>query len=167
MNLYWLDESGFRLAIMARPRGGDWLADDIALLKRAGVQVVASILTDSEAQELELANESAICALQGLSFCNFPIEDRSVPEDLAAFRQFVRQLASDLRASSTVAVHCRAGIGRSSLVAACLLVLQGISAERALQIIEKTRGRPIPDTSEQREWIVSFEKSELRFTNPR
>ena len=37
-----------RLSTMARPRGGDWLADEMAALRRRGVDVLVCALTDPE-----------------------------------------------------------------------------------------------------------------------
>jgi hypothetical protein len=51
--LYWLNNSlSGRLAISARPRGGDWLEDEIEGWRRQGVGVILSLLTDSENKEL-------------------------------------------------------------------------------------------------------------------
>jgi hypothetical protein len=38
-----------RLAIVPRPRGGDWLADEVARLKAAGVDILVSMLEPAEA----------------------------------------------------------------------------------------------------------------------
>ena len=45
VRIYWIDdfESG-RLGIMPRPRGGDWLEDEIRSLKVSGVDAVVSLL---------------------------------------------------------------------------------------------------------------------------
>jgi protein-tyrosine phosphatase len=156
MNLYWLEECGFRLAIMARPRGGDWLADDVGFLKKIGVEVVVSTLTAEESEELDLLEELTACESQGLTFRNFRIKDRSVPENLHAFREFLNKLVGDAREGRAIVIHCRAGIGRSSLVAACLLTVLGISTGEALQLLEEARKCPVPDTPEQRDWIMAF-----------
>src|SRR5258705_13949707 len=37
VNPYWIKTEGVRLAIIPRPRGQDWLPDDISLLQRAGI----------------------------------------------------------------------------------------------------------------------------------
>lgn len=58
MNPYWIKAEGVRLGIMARPRGDDWLADDIGILKRAGVDVIVSALTSTEAEELGCSESS-------------------------------------------------------------------------------------------------------------
>ena len=52
MNPYWIRTERLRLAIIPRPRGRDWLPDDISLLKRAGVDVIVSALTAAENEEL-------------------------------------------------------------------------------------------------------------------
>ena len=51
MNPYWIKNEGFRLAIIPRPRGQDWLADDIGALRNAGVDIVVSALTPAETEE--------------------------------------------------------------------------------------------------------------------
>ena len=45
------------------------------------------------------------------------------------------------------------GIGRSCLVAASLLKLWGLSTEEAWARVERARGRPVPDTPEQRAFV--------------
>ena len=45
ISLYWIPEiAPWRVAILPRPRGGDWLEDEIRELKRAGVGVLVSLL---------------------------------------------------------------------------------------------------------------------------
>jgi len=64
VNPYWIKTiktDGVRLAIIPRPRGQDWLPDDINLLQRAGIDVVVSALTATENEELGLVEESRCC----------------------------------------------------------------------------------------------------------
>ena|SRR5579859_1870253 len=156
MHLFWIPSEQLRIAIMPRPRGGDWLPDDISFLKKAGVQVIVSALTADEIEELGLVEEERVCVQEGLKYFSFPIEDRSVPIELAAFRRFIETLHVELQTDLAIAIHCRAGIGRSSLIAACLLVRQGVQPDDTLRAIEVARGCPVPDTPEQRIWINTF-----------
>ena len=56
--LYWIDGPWpGRLAIMPRPRGGDWLEEEIQSCRQADVNVVVSLLTCDEQTELSLAEE--------------------------------------------------------------------------------------------------------------
>ena len=48
------------------------------------------------------------------------------------------------------------GIGRSALVAACLLKSQGIGVDEAFAMISRARGFSVPDTEEQREWVKGW-----------
>jgi protein-tyrosine phosphatase len=68
----------------------------------------------------------------------------------------VRQLESKLAEGKKVAVHCRQGVGRSALLAACLLVGSGLDAEEAFERIRVSRGCAVPDTAEQRAWVAKF-----------
>jgi protein-tyrosine phosphatase len=65
-------------------------------------------------------------------------------------------LANLLKEGRGVVVHCRQGVGRSALIAACVLVLSGVSVNKAFELIENARGCSVPDTEEQRKWVVQF-----------
>jgi protein-tyrosine phosphatase len=153
MNPYWIKAEGIQLAIAPRPRGNDWLADDIKFLQRAGVDVLVSALTQTENEELGLVEENRCCEESGMEFLSFPIEDRSVPISFTEFNEMVGSLTDFLRKGKSVAVHCRAGIGRSSMIVASALIRNGLSVESAFRAIEESRGCPVPDTPEQKEWV--------------
>ena len=145
-----------RLAIVPRPRGGDWLEEEVRSWREAGLDVVVSLLTQNENTEFELNQEEFLCRAQGIQFYAYPIPDRGVPASQKATTDLVRKLETALEAGKSVAVHCRQGIGRSSLIAALLLVSAGIDPEAALAQIHQARGCTVPDTTEQRNWIKSF-----------
>lgn len=153
---YWIPISVGRLAIMARPRAGEWLRDEIDGWRSVGIESVVSLLEASEVHELELGEETRCCEVSGIEFLSFPIRDRGVPTSTAATRALVDRLVSKLQAGSTVAIHCRAGIGRSSLIAACVLQKLGVEPDKAFGIIGRARGIAVPDTAEQREWLAVF-----------
>ena len=160
MNLYWIKAKGVRLAIVPRPRGQDWLPDNIGLLRKAGVDVLVSALTQAETDELGLCAEAECCRRRGMEFLSFPIEDRSVPTSSSLFGDLLNSLNRSLAQGRTVAVHCRAGIGRSSLIVASLLTQNGLSVEAALLAIQEARGCPVPDTAEQRQWVLRYQETQ-------
>jgi len=159
-SLYWIDlpEPG-RLAIMARPRAGDWLADEVMGWLADGVDLVISLLEPEEVADLELQRESELCRESGIEFISFPVPDRGVPASTGDILELTRIIGDRLRAGKAVAVHCRAGIGRSSLVAACAMVESGYQPELALNLIRQSRGLRVPDTDEQKDWITAFSKA--------
>jgi len=105
-----------RLAMAARPRGGDWLDDEASAWRRAGIDVVVSLLEDEEAAQLDLVDERQAAEGQAISFVSFPIPDRGVPVSIDAAIATSGRIASQLAAGKNVAVHCRQGIGRSGLI---------------------------------------------------
>jgi protein-tyrosine phosphatase len=140
-------------AITSRPRGGDWLSDDIQRLAEEGVQILVSPLTVEEELELQLENEAAICLGKGIEFRAIPIPDLGVPPGSAAFINVVGQLAPAVRTGKSVAVHCRQSVGRSGLLAAAVAVALGESLEAAFDAVSAARGVRIPETSEQEHWL--------------
>src|SRR3989304_274314 len=108
-----------RLAIVPRPRGGDWLEDEVQEWQHAGLDRVVSLLTPDEVADFDLGKEEAWCQAHGIQFISFPIADRSVPASRNAALALARQLEHALAEGERVAVHCRQGIGRAALLAAC------------------------------------------------
>jgi protein-tyrosine phosphatase len=154
-----------KLALAARPRGGDWLADELARWKRAAIDNVVSLLTSDEERELNLEDEDRKVRAQGMEFLSLPISDRQVPHSEANLNSLLQQMDAALAAGKNVLVHCRQGIGRTGLLAACLLVKKGWDPESAVELVSAARGTTVPETPEQRKWIDQFAASLLRQTN--
>jgi protein-tyrosine phosphatase len=156
-DLYWLDESWpGKLAVAPRPRGGDWLKDDVGTWKRAGVNAVLSLLTPDEERDFDLRDEAREVTTQGMEFTSFPIPDRQIPRSEAQWVDVLEKVSHPLSAGKNLLVHCRQGIGRSGLVAACLLVKKGMSPGAAVESVSAARGLSIPETAEQRDWIDHY-----------
>ena len=163
--LFWIEGPWRgRLAIMPRPRGGDWLEDEIQAWRRSGVDVVVSLLTREEQAELNLLDEESLCRANGTEFDSFPIFDRSVPASMGAFSEKVLKLADQLARGRNIAVHCRQGIGRAAVFAICLLVLSGMESTASIEEVRAARGCVVPETPEQRGWISDF--AQLVVTKP-
>jgi len=146
-----------RLATMPRPRGGEWLVREIASMKASGVTDVVSMLTPPEVIEVGLQLEAQVCAAAEIGFHLHPIGDRGIPLR-APFDAFIATLVPILEQQGFIAVHCRAGIGRSTVVAAGLLIRLGVSAQEALALISNARGLDVPDTEDQLDFILSLER---------
>lgn len=156
-SIYWIPGPvGGRLGVMARPRSGDWLNDEVASWQSDGLNTVVSLLEPAEVRELGLADEESLCRAKGINFVSFPIKDRGVPTSSRETEALVQRPAADVAAGSAVAIHCRAGIGRSALLAACILKHQGVPESDAFPRISRARGVTCPDTEAQVEWFVKF-----------
>ncbi len=157
--IYWLHqyENNTRLAIMARPRGGEWLEDEIVQFKKQHVNVIVSLLGPAEIAELGLKQQETLCQKHGIAYINYSIPDRDIPRSKEKTSALVSQLQALLSEGSSIAVHCRMGIGRSAIIAAAVLLQQGGKAGDILQHISKIRGVKVPDTDDQIRWLKQLQ----------
>jgi protein-tyrosine phosphatase len=142
-----------RLAIVTRPRGGDWLDDEISGLRQSGIDVMISLLELDEAAQLNLAAEREVAEAHNIRYVSFPVPDRGVPASLPAFFSLMSRVSSVLDEGKNVAVHCRQGIGRSGLIAAGILATSGMHPDEAIKIVSTARRLAVPETMDQRLWV--------------
>tara|TARA_R110002074_G_scaffold3129_1_gene16933 strand:- start:2147 stop:2647 length:501 start_codon:yes stop_codon:yes gene_type:complete len=147
------------LFIMPCPTG-DHLTRDIDAYRTRGLDTVVSMLPVEEAAMLGLGSEEATCARAGIIFLSSPIRDFGLPE-IVVFDALVQQIADMLRDGKHVAVHCRAGIGRSGMATAATLIALGLDAGSAVRQVTQARGGSIPDTVEQGRFIADYEVRSL------
>jgi protein-tyrosine phosphatase len=145
-----------RLGLSARPRGGDWLDDEIAAWRDAGIHLILSHLTPEEESDLGLQGEKNQALQCGLKFLSFPVPDRETPASVRDALVNFELVDQALSQGENVLVHCRQGIGRAALSAVCLLILKGISVDEAVRMVSHARGVQVPETVEQRAWIDDF-----------
>ena len=147
-----LFEGRGRLWIMPRPKA-EWLAEEIAAYRLIGMRKIISLLPVDEAEDLGLSEEAAFCALQGIAFVNYPIPDRCVAQDARSFRALAGEVLCDLMAGVGVGIHCRAGIGRSGMLACSVLGLHGMTPDHAIAHVCHAREMPVPDNDAQAAFI--------------
>jgi protein-tyrosine phosphatase len=136
-----------------------WPTDEIASWRGAGISTVLSLLMPDEEKYLDLAGETREVARGGMKFLSLPIPDRQIPQTESQIAGTLEPLDADLFAGKNVVIHCRQGVGRSGLLAACLLVTKGIGSGAAVDVLSAARGVPIPETPEQRRWVDHFAAS--------
>ena len=163
--VYWIKSPWKgRLAIVPRPRGGDWLEDEVSGWRDAGINIVVSFLTPAEAEEFGLEMEGAACMAREIRFVSFPIPDQEVPVSKQSAVVLLSDLEQAIQEGKTVAVHCRQSVGRSATIAAALLVAAGEKPRVAFEKIEEARGCKVPETLEQERWVADY-ASELAATS--
>lgn len=154
MALHTVPRSGpGTLSLSPAPRGGDGLAADVRAWAGAGVSDVVCLLGDAELRRLDLAAEPRTLAHNGIAVHRLPVPDFGVP-DAAAAAALVDAVAQRLRAGAHVVVHCRGGVGRSSTVAALVLVREGLAPDDAWRVLAAARGRRVPETAAQERFVA-------------
>ena len=94
-----------KLAIAPRPRGGDWLEDEIEAWRRLGITAVVSLLTPEEESELDLVEESAQAQSKGLGFLSLAIPDREVPASETEVTAMVARIHEILASGRSAVIH--------------------------------------------------------------
>jgi len=142
-----------RLAISTRPRGDDWLGDEVRGWRSVHVDSVVSLLEKDGEKQPELDEEGKPAEANGIHFISFPIVDRGVPASIPSTVSTFRSVNRALEKGENVVVHCRQGIGRAALFGAGALMVAGKAPEAALEAVRSARGLNVPETEEQRQWL--------------
>ena len=138
---------------MAKPVSGEWVDDEFKGIAQHGIDLIVSLLEVEEARDLGLAAEAKLCAQHGMQFHQFPIKDRGLPVSMKEFLCFTKMLFEKVTGGAHIVIHCRAGIGRTGIVAAGVMMHSGVNPEDGVKQISSARRVDVPDTQEQLDWV--------------
>lgn len=157
----WLDElftSPGKLGITILPGRRDYHRDlgaDLDAIRNAKISHVVCLLADPEFAEYGVEDLLKRYRDAGLEARHLPIVDQSVPSK-AEMLELVGWLDRTLRGGANVLVHCVGGLGRSGMVAACLLKSRGCETARAIAEVRRARSVRAIETREQEDFIAAF-----------
>lgn len=132
-------------------------ADLTELRSRWGTDVLVSLMQSHEHDEVSVHDLYAAVERHGIRSVPFEIVDGSVPDDgdRHAFTALIEDLHTELASGRNVTVHCKGGLGRSGMVAACVLVHAGLDPDVAIDVV-RTHRRGSIQTFEQEEYVHDF-----------
>src|SRR5208283_3599769 len=134
---------GLTLAPGKKDPWGDWdrdLAEDVRRLADVyATSFLVCLLEDPEVALLGI-NDLWACTREGnVRTVQLPIPDGGVPSDVDRIVRLVRAIVAVAGVGDNVVIHCRGGLGRSGLLAACCLVALGHKSREAIQIVRAAR----------------------------
>jgi atypical dual specificity phosphatase len=137
----WLKQG----ALAGTPRPGIVadLEHDLAALKRVGVTVLMSLT--------QTPVDSAAVQAHGMRHIAAPIRDMRAPT-VAQARELCVQIESLIAQGEVVAVHCRAGLGRTGTILASHLIWEGRSALDALETVRRIEPKWVQ--SDEQVWFL-------------
>lgn len=152
-----------RIVVMRAPGSGGGLDGDLEAITRLGAALVVSLTTGAEMADLGIAELGRRLTAAGIGHVHAPIADFGVPE--APFQErwpaLAQRIHALLDAGGTVVLHCRAGLGRSGMVAARLLVERGTVPDAAITAVRAVRPGAI-ETDTQAGWVATGERRPTR-----
>jgi protein-tyrosine phosphatase len=140
---------------MARPSLEQSDPASVVNISRLGINLVVSLLETNEARTLGLDAERELLKALGMDFVSFPIPDMGIPTSVEEFASLSKMLLKQVDSGVNTLVHCHAGIGRSGLMAAGILLHCDLDPKQAFAHVSKMRGIRVPETSQQENWLIS------------
>ena len=130
------------------------LESDLTLLASNRATDLVTLIGEDEREKLGVGALPRLAAERGMSWREFPITDRAAPTAThqADFDRLLDELLTGLDAGRRVAIHCQAGLGRTGLLAAGLLVRSGTGPDDAIKLVRSARPGSI-ETSGQEDFI--------------
>jgi atypical dual specificity phosphatase len=143
-NFHWIIPG--KLAGMAQPGLLRDIDEDLASIADAGVNMLVSLTEDPISYR----------QLQpfGISPRHFPITDMGVPA-VRTTASLCRELEHAIEEGNIVAVHCRAGLGRTGLILASLLAWMGEDPRTAIDRI-RSIAKGFIQNKAQENFVLSF-----------
>jgi ADP-ribosyl-[dinitrogen reductase] hydrolase len=136
-----VDIANGALLLSAYPgRNGD-LDTDLSDLRDKGAARLISLTPEAEMAALGVRDLPAMARLAGLAWHHVPIADFGVPEGeaLVRWRDLSPRIHRALEGREQIAIHCRAGLGRSGTLAALILTERGIAPADAIARVRAAR----------------------------
>lgn len=127
---------------------------DLAALRVVGVTMLITLTKNDLPQEA--------LKRHGLRNLHLPIYDRTAPVAWQ-MRMLAKRMTSFLDRGEVIAVHCRAGIGRTGTILAGWLISEGLTADAALERIRRI-DLAFVQTEEQVRFLHEFETNLLTLT---
>jgi len=135
------------------PRWERDLDADLDVLVSEDIRTIACLVEAHELVEWGIAKLPSAAAARGIELLHRPIRDVSVPT-LDDARSLVDELIA--RRDRPILIHCIGGLGRTGVIAGCLLRALDVAPDEALRRLVAARGKRCPETSEQRQFVTNF-----------
>ena len=142
------------------PEGRFWtrdLEEDLERMTRVvGADVLLLLTEPDELAASRVPGLVAAAQSRGLEVVERPLSPEAPPDDPRAVAPLLERISAEITAGRTVVLVCGDGLGRAPMIAACFLVGEGWSADRALGVIRKLRGPDCLPPGPRADFVAAF-----------
>ena len=154
-------DSGAQLIFTPCPgTKGANLVESISTLKRAGADMLITLMFDEEMERNNVSSLSSECEKQGVKWIQLPIIDDEAPNKLfePLWDAQKPNILSIIKSKGTIAVHCKGGTDRTGLVIGLILLSLGWPCERVIETVQKIRPKALKNNV-QLDYLNTFAAS--------
>lgn len=142
--------------------GATWQRDlkkDLHHLKEThGVTVLICLLDLYELRSIGIHDLPEACKTAGLDFVQYPIVEMAAPKDLESAVNLVQSVCNLYTSGGKIVFHCRGGVGRAGMLAACSCIELGVAstAKHAIQLVRKRRCPQAVESARQEKFVDAY-----------
>ena len=119
--------------------------------------IVLSLLEEHELSHLGAKSLLKELSVKNIQWMRFEIENFGVPKfsQYALLNQNINTVSNDIINGKNILIHCMAGLGRTGMIAALILIKLGIDINQSIKLIRNIRPGSI-ETEEQEKFVRNF-----------
>jgi protein-tyrosine phosphatase len=145
----------------ASPLNLSWITDDLAVGGSFGTHDAERLARELRIKavvdlRVEACDDTVVLDRHGIAFLHLPTEDHCAVS-ASMLDAGVAFAGRHLEAGERVLIHCQHGIGRSALLALCVLVSRGYEPLAALRLAKARRSLVSPSPAQYEAWAAWLE----------
>ena len=137
-------------------RGSDFDSDEADIIAK-GISCIVRLTPD---EEVKVKSKVYYDKIKSMTLkwedLYFPIPDYGTPDDVHSFANLISNVANRLKKGDSINLHCGAGIGRTGMIAVCILIKLGIQYNDAVGKVIKSGSQP--ENDEQVDFVLKYSR---------
>ena len=110
---------------------GEYTQNDVFTIQKLGVKCVIDMRSES------IFDQSLFESI-GINYFNIPVDNYFAPE-LDQIDNAIEYINSNISVDNNILIHCKAGVGRSSLIIIAYLITTGLDLFESMKIVQSNR----------------------------